>query len=87
MLGLDTVKFARSCDEQLDTSGKIIKDPAFATNVQKLIDTAKLKSNPDGALYYTGYAKSGTREWKILIGALPTHGRCFLSSRNRITSA
>jgi hypothetical protein len=57
MLGLDTVKFARSCDEQLDTSEKIINDPAFATNVQKLIDTAKLKSNPDGALYYTGYAK------------------------------
>ncbi|KAF2793294.1 SGNH hydrolase, partial [Melanomma pulvis-pyrius CBS 109.77] len=39
------------------TPEKIINDPAFTANIQKLIDEAKLKLNPDGAIYYTGYAK------------------------------
>jgi hypothetical protein len=51
MLGLDTVKLACACEEQLDVSKNIINNLTLSAHVQRLFDKAKLKIYPNGAFY------------------------------------
>lgn len=54
---IDLAKYARTCEEQLAESKKMIEDPAFSQGISDLVDKAKAKLSPDGRIYYTSYSR------------------------------
>lgn len=53
----DWDSISRGCEAQLDRSRDIITSGEFSRKLNDIITKAKSKLAPDGAIYYTGYAK------------------------------
>lgn len=47
-------KYARTCEEQLKETERLINDPGFTDRVGKIIYKAKEKLKDEGVIYYTG---------------------------------
>jgi hypothetical protein len=54
---IDLMKYARTCEEELENSKKMIDAPEFAQGISDLINKAKEKLAPGGRIYYTSYAQ------------------------------
>lgn len=54
---IDLAKYARTCEEQLAESKKMIEDPSFSNSIANLISKAQAKLAPGGQIYYTSYAE------------------------------
>lgn len=54
---IDLMKYARTCEEELENSKKMIDSPEFSKGITDLINKAKEKLAPGGRIYYTSYAQ------------------------------
>jgi hypothetical protein len=50
---IDLNKYARTCQEQLDESKKMIEDAKFSQGIADLVKNAKSKLSSDGHIFYT----------------------------------